>query len=180
MFFSTIGQNLANNIKKCLDEVSDVTSPAINFNNLFSVKINSKEILNIIQHFKDNVACGFDKISVKILKNIAPHIINPLTHVFNLSLEVGVFPDKLKIAIIKPLHKGGDKENMNNYRPISMLSRFSKIFEKIIKARLIDYLEKNNFLSKNQYGFRPNRSTEDALYTVTEFISNALDKGDKH
>lgn len=130
MFFSTIGQNLANNIKKCLDEVSDVTSPAINFNNLFSVKINSKEILNIIQHFKDNVACGFDKISVKILKHIAPHIINPLTHVFNLSLKVGVFPDKLKIAIIKPLHKGGDKENMNNYRPISMLSSFLKFLKK--------------------------------------------------
>jgi len=67
MFFSTIGQNLAKNIKKCFDDVSDVvTSPAINFNNLFSVKIKSKEIMSIIQHFKDNVACGFDKISVKI------------------------------------------------------------------------------------------------------------------
>jgi len=104
-----------------------VTSPAINFNNLFSVKIKSKEIMSIIQHFKDNVTCGLDKISVKILKNIALYIIHFLTHVFNLSLIVGVFPDKLKIAIIKPLHKGGDKDNMNNYRPISMLSSFSKI-----------------------------------------------------
>jgi len=60
-----------------------------------------------------------------------------------------------------------------------MLSSFSKIFEKIIKYRLIDYLEKNNFLSKKQYGFRPNRSTEDVLYTVIECLSKALDKGNK-
>jgi len=179
MFFSTIGQNLANKIDKCFDEVSDERTPVINFNNFFSVKIHSMEIMNIINHFKDDVACGFDKINVKILKNLAPYIINPLTHIFNLSLRLGIFPDKLKVAIIKPLHKGGDKENMNNYRPISMLSSFSKIFEKIIKARLIDYLENNSLLSKNQYGFRPRRSTEDALYAVTTFISKALDKGDK-
>lgn len=72
MFFSTIGQNLANNINQCFDEISDEISPGINFNNIFSVKINSMEIINIIKHFKDNVACGFDKINVKILKNIAP------------------------------------------------------------------------------------------------------------
>jgi len=95
------------------------------------------EIMNIIKHFKDDVACGFDKINVNILKNIAPYIINPLTHIFKLSLNLGVFPDKLKIAINKPLHKGGDKEDINNYRKISMLSSFSNIFEKIIKARLI-------------------------------------------
>lgn len=179
MFFSTIGQNLANNIKKSCDENSYDITLEINFNKFFAVKISSIEILNIIKHFKDDVACGFDKISVKVLKNIAPYIIQPLAYIYNLSIKIGVFPDRLKIAIVKPLYKGGDKENVNNYRPISMLGSFSKIFEKIIKFRLIDYLEKNSLLSNNQYGFRPNRSTEDALYVVTEFISTALDKGDK-
>ena len=80
--------------------------------------------MSIIKHFKDDVACGFNKINVNILKNISPYIINPLTHIFNFNLKFNIYPDKLKIAIIKPLHKCGDKENMNNYRPISMLSRF--------------------------------------------------------
>lgn len=58
-----------------------------------------------------------------------------------------------------------------------MLTNFSKIFEKIIKARLTSYLEKNNLLSKNQYGFRPGLSTENALYNATQFLYDSLDKG---
>jgi len=77
--------------------------------------MNSSEVLNIINNFKEDVASGFDKISVKLLKNIAPFILNPLTHIFNLSIQQGIFPDKLKLAIIKPIHKGDDKENPNNY-----------------------------------------------------------------
>lgn len=76
-----------------------------------------------------------------------------------------IFPDSLKIAEVKLLFKNGDKSNMNNYRSIPMLNNFSKI----IKARLIEFLEKNNLLSKNQFGFRPVLSTDNALYKVTQF-----------
>lgn len=62
---------------------------------------------------------------------------------YNFGIEQGIFPDKLKIADIKPLFKSGEKANMNNYRPISILSNFSTIFEKMIKSRLTDVLEKN-------------------------------------
>jgi hypothetical protein len=81
--------------------------------------------------------------------------------------------------VIKPLHKGGDPTNINNYRPISLLSNFSKIFEKIIKSRLIAYLEGNKLLSKNQFGFRPGIGTEEALYNTTTFLYNELDKSNK-
>lgn len=83
------------------------------------------------------------------------------------------------MAVVKPLFKSGDKASMNNYRPISMLSNFSKIFEKIIKIRLIDFLEKNSLLSKNQYGFRPGLSTDNALYQVTQYIYGNLDNNNK-
>lgn len=62
---------------------------------------------------------------------------------------IPIIPDDLKIAIIKPLFKGGDRKTLKNYRPISMLTNFSKILEKFIKTRLISYLEKNKLLSKN-------------------------------
>ncbi|VVC38692.1 Endonuclease/exonuclease/phosphatase,Reverse transcriptase domain [Cinara cedri] len=92
-------------------------------------------------------------------------------------IQNSIFPENFKIAIIKPLFKGGDRKNISNYRPISMLFNFSKIFEKIIKTRLISYLEKNNLLSKNQYGFRPGISTENALYNATQFLYDSLDNG---
>lgn len=81
--------------------------------------------------------------------------------------------------MIKPIFKGGDKKQVNNYRPISLLSNFAKIFEKIIKKRLISFLENHKLLSKNQFGFRPGIGTENALFSTTEFIYNELDSSNK-
>jgi potassium voltage-gated channel Eag-related subfamily H protein 8 len=114
-----------------------------------------------------------------MLKYISKLVVDPLIYIYNLNIEQSIFSDTLKVADVKPLFKSGDKSIMSNYRPISMLSNFSKIFEKIIKARLIEFLEKNNLLSKNQYGFRPGLSTENALYKVTQFIYSNLDNSNK-
>lgn len=72
------------------------------------------------------------------------NIIEPLIYIYNLSISKCTFPDKLKIAIIKPLFKHGDATNINNYRPFSMISNFAKILKKIIKLRLVVYLDKIN------------------------------------
>ena len=93
----------------------------------------------------------------------------PLTHIINLSLKTGDFPDQLKIAKVIPLFKSGDRNCIDNYRPISILPAFSKVFEKIISSRLINYLEKNNLLTEHQHGFRGQRSTESA---VLQFVNN--------
>lgn len=98
----------------------------------------------IVNSFKDNTASGLDKVSVKMLKCISKLEVDPLVYVYNLSIEQNIFPDTLKVADVKPLFKSGNKSIMTNNRPISMLINFSKIFEKIIKARLIEILEKNN------------------------------------
>jgi len=133
-------------------------------------------VINFIQILIEESAPGFDGISVNILKAIQNHIVKPLTFIFNVCLKQGIFPNKFKTAIIKPLYKSGNKDLVSNYRPISMMYNFSKIFEKIIKFRLMSYLETNKLLSNNQYGFRPGRSTTNALYSTTKLIYENLDK----
>ena len=105
-----------------------------------------------------------DGIDNSIVKNCSWYLVDVLKHLFNLCLDSGVFPDILKLAIVVPIHKKGDEFLLNNYRPISLLSTFSKLFEKLIKRRLISYLDKLIFfLHKNQYGFITGKSTEEAL-----------------
>jgi hypothetical protein len=79
------------------------------------------EVMNIVNSFKNKKSCGFDKITMSMLKLWLPNILIPLVHILNLSLSTGIFPSKLKIAKIIPVHKSGDKHEVNNYRPISLL-----------------------------------------------------------
>ena len=93
-------------------------------------------------------------------------------------MQLGIFPDKLKIAKIIPLHKGGKIDEINNYRPISILSSLSKIFEKVIKKRFIDFLKKHNVFSDYQFGFREGMSTTLALADICDQFQNALDNNE--
>ena len=85
----------------------------------------------------------------------------------------GIFPSRLKYATIKPIFKSGDKKKVANYRPISLLSSFSKILEKIMYSRLMNHLETNNILAPEQFGFRPSSSTDLASFN---FINNILNE----
>ena len=98
-------------------------------------------------------------------------------YVCNTSLSQGIFPDEMKIARIIPLFKSGDKQNVSNYRPISLLPQFSKILEKIFNNRLMNFLNFNNLLYLRQYGFRKNMSTSMAIMELVENITNAMDNG---
>jgi hypothetical protein len=104
----------------------------------------------------------------KILKVYASLISCPLTHICNHSLLIGIFPDSLKISIIIPLYKKGDRTNMSNYRPISLLTTFSKVLEKVMYNRLSHYLKTNNILVPEQFGFRKGISTENAAFKVID------------
>ena len=120
---------------------------------------------------------GYDGIDMCMLKQIIPHILTPLRHICNTSLSQGIFPDEMKIARIIPLFKSGDKQNVSNYRPISLLPQFSKILEKIFNNRLIHFLTSNNLLYLRQYCFRKNMSTSMAIMELVENITNAMDNG---
>ena len=108
---------------------------------------------------------GTTRFYTRILKMSAPYILSPLTYIFNNALSTGIFPDRLKFSEVKPLLKKGSPTALSNYRPISLLTSFSKINEKIIYVRLYCHLDVNNILVNEQFGFREKSSTEMATYT---------------
>ncbi len=102
-------------------------------------------------------------------------IVKPLIYICNVSFHTGIFPNKIKTTIVILLYKSGDKHYFTNYRPVSLLSQFSKILEKLFTVRLNNFIEKHKLLTNSQYGFRNNRSTSLALMDLIEEITNNLD-----
>ena len=98
-----------------------------------------------------------------------------ISHILNLSLDSGVFPQKMKTALVIPVFKKDDNQVCNNYRRISLLSNISKIFEKLIKDTFFKFLEKNKCFFSKQFGFRNKHSTNHALIDLTGTIRKALD-----
>jgi hypothetical protein len=114
---------------------------------------------------------------IKFIK-IAAKVISPiLARIFNLCVSQSIFPSDLKIACVIPIHKSGDKTNCGNYRPISILSPFSKIFEKCILTQLNLFFTKYSLFSQNQFGFKENTSTEIALSKIYEEYTSNIDDG---
>lgn len=180
-FFTTIGSNLADKILKNLNQSeSSLASVATNSkepaNSMLFYPTDVVEIKKIINKLKSHSAPGYDKIPTILFKTYHKYLLEPLTYLYNLSLEKGVFPNIFKIAIVTPIYKAGEKDQASNYRPISVLSILSKILEKIVNKRLMTYLEKNNLISVNQYGFRNNRSTNDAVLKLSSIVTSHLDK----
>ena len=124
-----------------------------------------------------NKSVGCDSFHPKVLREIAPYIKQPQTSIFNNSFATGIFPDGLNISLITPVHKNEDKSLFSNYRPVAVLSCFSKILEKLMYKRLMDYIERHNILYDKQYGFRKKRSTEMAIIELTTKRSEAIDEG---
>jgi hypothetical protein len=128
--------------------------------------ITTTEIENIIKTLKPKTSYGYNEISTKLLKITVLFISSPINYICNKVITKSIFPDRLNYSIIKPLYKKGNKNDVSNYRPISLLTSFSKILEKVIQIRLLDYLHKNNTISKEQYGFRMKSTTENAVYKL--------------
>jgi hypothetical protein len=100
-------------------------------------------------------------------------ISEPFSYICNMSIMTGVFPDRLKYAVIKPLYKKGDKVDITNYRPISMLTAFSKVLEKTMYHRLNQHLQVNNILVQERFGFWKDLSTDHAAFSLTNGILQA-------
>ena len=113
-------------------------------------------------------------LSSCLLKKVIPEILIPLKHIFNQSLATGTLPNKFKIAKVIPIFKLGDALDPSNYRPISLLSTFSKILEKIVHNRLFTYLDSNSLLSTQQFGFRPKHSTTHPMTLLLNQVTTSL------
>ena len=123
-------------------------------------------------------ADGLDKIPNCLLKDAATVIAPPLAFIINMSLKSGIVPSEFKCGKVIPVYKSGPQNNIDNYRPITILPTISKILEKCVHSQLMMYLETNKFLSINQFGFRSKRSTELATTLFTDNIRKAMDKGE--
>ena len=177
-FFTNIGPKLADKIntqnKKCYQTYLKnriLTSFAFDF-------VDENDVTKHISMLRTKKSYGHDGISMRLLKFLLPAVIKPLTIVINQSLATGIFPDKLKTAKVMPFFKKDDITLMDNYRPVSLLTSTSKVFEKVVFTQLYEYFDKNNLLYSSQYGFRKKHSTEMAGLELTDRILKDIDNKD--
>lgn len=139
----------------------------------------STGIKGVICNLKNRCAPGDDGVSTGILKRFRDILCYPIRHLCNLRLTSGVFPAIFKQATVVPIHKGGGKLSVSDYRPISLLRALSKVLEKVVNCKLVSYLENHNLLSSNQYGFRTNKSTEAAVISFSRIVTKQVDQRNK-
>lgn len=181
-YFATIGKKLADRLIStttlCQRKYSAATGN-YHSSSFVLLETDNLEVQNVIMSLKSESAPGWDNIPTKFIK-LAKNILTPIVcHLVNLCFKQGVFPVLLKRSLVTPVYKGGEKDDVNNYRPISVLSSISKIIEKLMHIRLSSFLTKFKILSNSQFGFRRGLSTEDAVLSVTSLISKLLDQGKK-
>lgn len=175
-YFVNVGPSLAQSIPTSSTAPTsfiESSSPA----SMYISPVTEVEISNLIRDLR-NSSPGSDGIPPAIIKETADILIPVLVHVINLSLSQGVFPHEMKVAKVVPLFKTGDKSCVNNYRPISLLPCLSKILEKCMSTRLMDFISKHNILYKYQFGFRSKHSTNIALNLLVDKITNSLDRNE--
>lgn len=151
-------------------------SPSID--NVFSLTSTSEiEIVSIFKAMKTKNSTDYQDLSSNFLSKCIDIIASPLKHIFNLSFQQGIVQNQLKIAKVVPIFKkGGSSENVNDYRPISLLSTFSKILEKLVSNRVVSFLQENNIIDKYQFGFQASNSTVHPMIHLLNKVSNALNQ----
>ena len=173
-FFSDVAPNLESKLPKSdIDPLhylrgnfqNSMTQPQATLNDFF-------DIVKSLKSKKPNL----NDFATDVVKDNAISLATPIVYLFNKSVRECKFPNRLKLARIVPIYKKGSKSDVNNYRPISLLNIFSKIFEKLMKKYLVEFITSNRILSPNQFGFQSGLSTEDALIKFTKLLYNQLDK----
>ena len=171
--YTTVGKKLADKI-----------TPVPNYNNpyiqntpssMFLTATNPLEVKDTILSLKNGKAVGIDGIKAELLKLMSTVISEPLAYIINKCFEKGHYPTAFKTSVVVPIYKNGDRHQIINFRPISLITAYSKIFEKVLKKRLCDYLNKFKIISNKQYGFREGISTQDAILHLTTKMYLAVD-----
>ena len=173
-FFTSIGPALADKITCSVDPISYVDTI---INSIVITYVSYMDVKNTILSLK-NSSPGYDEFSAFIAKQCIDYYVVPLAYVINMSLMEGIFPSELKLAKVVPIFKSGEYDKVNNYRPISVLSFFSKIFEKIMYTNVVNFMDKNDTFYKYQFGFRKSHSTQHAIITLVDKITSSLDSSD--
>ena len=176
-FFTTVGAKLAANYPNNTSHRNYLPSNEYNEHGMFLTPAKDKELLDILQSLDKKKSAGIDDIVPKVVSECAILISRPLLHIINLSFAQGYFPTQLKISKTIPLYKKAETFLPGNYRPISLLSIFSKILQKLMHKRLYSFLSKFNILFDLQFGFREKYSTTLALIEIVDNIRREVDIG---
>lgn len=181
-YFANIGERLAGKISGNNGSNSpnfNLTTSNSPLDSFVMIPVNKDDVSCIISGLKSECAVGIDLISAKVVKRYALILTPIITHICNLAIDTGVFPSALKVALIKPIHKSGETDRVENFRPISILPTLSKIFERVMYQQLNAFLESKKLISSPQYGFRRGKSTSDAVHKLVDSIVEKLDEGKK-
>ena len=178
-YFVSVASKLNDNIK--IEPIPNnsykkfLHSEASQLHSIFLNDCTDVEISEIISELQNGKSSD---IPISVIKKISPVISPMLAHHFNHLMKIGKFPDELKLGKITPVYKKDDRELLENYRPISTLPIFSKLFEKVIYSRLYSFLSSKGILHEKQFGFRKQHSTSHALNFSIDKIKNCLSNGD--
>jgi hypothetical protein len=175
---------IANCFNKYFTTISNVQTPSVNTNTIINTINDSlylhlvelNETYNILRNLKNKNSFGIDEIPPRLIKMCAEELTLPYTQLINQSFLEGCFPDSLKVSLVKPIYKKGDKTDANNYRPIALPTTSTKILETAMSKRLISFLDKNKAISDTQFGFRKNKTTILAIYKYIQKILNIINK----
>ena len=159
-----------NNGSECPGQLVFVTNERLS-----TVVFDDQDIIKIIRALNINKSHGHDDISIRMIKICDSALVKPLSIIFNNCLRTGTFPYLWKKSNVIPVHKKNSKQLINNYRPVSLLPIFGKMFERIIFDNIYKYLDEHDLLNPNQSGFRPNDSCIYQLMEITHNIFSSFD-----
>jgi len=135
------------------------------------------EVCTLISETKATSSAGMDGFLIKHFKESKFNSAILVSKLINKIIDTGIWPDKLKIQILRPVYKKGKKDDLDNYRPIALLPVLNKFIEKYFCNKLVNFIQANSLLTKIQFGFRKNLGTNDALKEINDKVSKALNDG---
>ena len=176
-FFANIGPKTSDKAKPTNSHFSEFLPPP-SLNSFFMNPIDANEIISAVKNMEKKVSLDVNDLSIKFISEHIDEVALPLSHIFNASIETGLFPSKMKTSKTVPVYKNVNSPlDPSNYRPISIIDAWSKIFEKIVSAQLLRFLFSNDFFYSNQFGFLKTRSTEQAILQIINYVTKSLDNG---
>ena len=152
--------------------------PASSLNSFAILPTSFHELITINKTLKDTYSTGADDLNPHILSSLMDLLASPLSEVINCSLRTGIVPSDIKLAKITPIYKQGNKNEVSNFRPISILPFFSKLFERVMYDRLYSFINQNKILYPFQHGFQREHSTFMSLLDIQDKISQAMDNNE--
>ena len=174
--FANIGPELTKELPTTNKSYKDFLGPRSD-KTFYLFPLSEYQLRKFIGRMHPKKSCDVNEVSMFLLNYVKESISLPYTHIVNLSFKLGQMPDQTKISRTIIIHKGGQANLLDQYRGVSLINSFSKIHEKIVYTKLLNFLEGNSFFATRQYGFRPGRSTFHAILDLTNRLTKVLASG---